>query len=115
MNTREIANKTSRRFVGFVDEFRKLRQDINASQIVIFLLVAGKDGITMKELERLSGMSNSTVSRTILYLSEVFKAGEPGLDLVEAREDINDRRIKRVYLKPRGRKVYDSLVSLLGA
>lgn len=108
-------SKTARRLLGFVEEFRKLSPDIQAGQIVVFLHIAGTPGIPMKDLERRSGLSSSAVSRNVLALSEWNKKDVPGHDLVETYEDLDDRRNKRVRLKPKGKRVYNTLIELLGS
>lgn len=108
-------SKTARRLLSAVEEFRKLNSNIQAGQIAVFLHIMAKPGITMKELERLSGLSSTAVSRNVLALSEWFKAGEPGYDLVETYDDPEDRRNKRVRAKAKGTRVYNTLIQLLGS
>lgn len=110
-----VDNKTARRLLSFIEEFRKLNSNIQAGQIAVFLHVMAKPGITMKELERATGLSSTGVSRNVLALSEWFKKGEPGYNLVEAYDDDEDRRVKRVRPKPKGTRVYDTLTQLLGS
>lgn len=106
-------DKTVRRLLGFIEEFRKLSPEIQAQQIVVFLHVIGKPGITLKELERLTGLSSSSVSRNVLALSAVYKKGVPGHNLIETFDDPDDRRSKRAKPKARGIAVYNTLVEIL--
>ena len=108
-------NKTARRFLAFIEEFRKLNPNIQAGQIAVYLHIMSKPGITMKELERATGLSSTAVSRNVLALSETFKAGEPGFDLVETYDDPQDRRNKRVRPKTKGVRVYNTLIQLFGS
>ncbi|MDW9519150.1 MarR family transcriptional regulator [Sinorhizobium meliloti] len=108
-------NKTARRLLSFIEEFRKLNPNIQAGQIAVFLHIMAKPGITMKELEKATNLSSTAVSRNVLALSEWFKVGEPGYDLVETYDDPQDRRNKRVRPKPKGMRVYNTLIQLLGS
>ncbi|MER9596094.1 helix-turn-helix domain-containing protein [Mesorhizobium sp. M0244] len=120
-------NKTARRLLSFIEEFRKLSPNIQAGQIAVFLHIMGEPGISMKDIERRTGLSSTAVSRNVLALSEWFKhprpavgdhpavPGEPGHDLVETVEDPADRRNKIVRPKPKGVRVYNTLIQLLGS
>jgi len=110
-----VDNKTSRRLLGIIEEFRKLNPNIQAGQMVVFLNIMAKPGITMKELERATGLSATAVSRNVMALSEFSKADTPGYDLVESYDDIHDRRNKRVRPKASGVRVYNSLIDQLGS
>jgi DNA-binding MarR family transcriptional regulator len=110
-------SKTARRLLMFIEEFRKISPFINAGQIAIFLHIAavpGNQGISMKDIERRTGISSSAVSRNVLALSETEKVGKPGHNLVETFDDLQDRRNKLVRLKPKGVRVYNTLIELLG-
>ncbi|WP_085025261.1 MarR family winged helix-turn-helix transcriptional regulator [Ensifer aridi] len=119
MNTTTISpaadNKTARRLLSFIEEFRKLNPNIQAGQIAVFLHIMAKPGITMKELEKATGLSSTAVSRNVLALSEWYKADVPGYDLVETFDDPHDRRNKRVRAKQKGQRVYNSLIQILGS
>ncbi len=110
-----VDSKTARRLLSFIEEFRKLNSNIQAGQIAVFLHIMAKPGITMKELEKATNLSSTAVSRNVLALSEWFKTGEPGFDLVETYDDPQDRRNKRVRPKAKGTRVYNTLIQLLGS
>jgi DNA-binding MarR family transcriptional regulator len=118
MNTfagRQTENKTARRLLSFIEEFGKLDAEMQIQQIAVFLHVMGKPEITMRELEQATGLSSSSVSRNVSALSKVHRKGQPGHDLVVTFEDAMDRRIKRVRPTPKGTKVYNTLISILGS
>ncbi|MDX0801722.1 MarR family transcriptional regulator [Sinorhizobium medicae] len=106
-------NKNARRLISIIEEFRKLDPEIQAQTITLFLMVVARPGITMKELVQQSGLASSSVSRNIASLGAVHRNGEPGHDLLRAYEDPTDRRTKKVELTAKGRRVYETLVTIL--
>lgn len=117
-----VENKTARKFVAFIDEFRKLNPEIQAQQISLFLNIVAQPDLTVKEYAERAGLGlGGPISRNIDALSEsrkVVKNGvaqiEKGHGLVQAYEDALDRRYKRVKPTKRGLAVYETLVQLLG-
>lgn len=107
-------NKTARKIVSLIEEFRKLDPEIQAQQIVVFLTVVGSPGHTLRELEQMTGLASSAISRNVQALSKVHRKGKAGHDLVIAEEDPEDRRFKRVRPTAKGIRVYNTLVELLG-
>lgn len=59
------------------------------------------------------GISKSSVSRNVAALSQLHRLGRPGHNLVEAYEDPEDRRNKRVRLTSKGRAVALRLAELV--
>ncbi|MBD9511939.1 winged helix-turn-helix transcriptional regulator [Ensifer sp. ENS10] len=106
-------NKNARRLISIIEEFRKLDPEIQAQTITLFLLVVARPGITMKELVQQTGLASSSVSRNISALGERHRNGEPGHGLVRAYEDPQDRRTKRVDVTAQGRRVYETLITIL--
>ncbi|MER8582655.1 winged helix DNA-binding protein [Mesorhizobium sp. M1423] len=118
MNTfagRQTENKTARRLLSFIEEFGKLDPEMQIQQIAVFLHVMGKPGVTMRELEQLTGLSSSSVSRNVSALSKTHRKGQPGHDLLATVEDPMDRRIKRISPTSKGTKVFNTLISILGS
>ncbi|MDK1386301.1 winged helix DNA-binding protein [Sinorhizobium sp. 8-89] len=106
--------KNARQLISVVEEFRKLDPEIQAQTIMVFLRVVDRPGITMKELIQATGLASSSVSRNVAALSGTHRGGQPGHNLLRSYEDATDRRIKRVELTPKGRRVYATLVDILG-
>jgi DNA-binding MarR family transcriptional regulator len=88
-----------------VDAIRTQSIDMPAQQILTFLTVAMRPGITMEDLGRDVGISQSSVSRNVAALSKQHRLGKPGADYLEAIEDPRERRRKVMYLTPKGRSV----------
>lgn len=96
-----------------IEEFRKLSPSINANAMLAFLLIASRPGITVGEVKDALGLYSSTTARVVGMLSEHHRGGEPGLDLIEHEEDIKDRRVKHLYLKPKGMRLWNAIKKVL--
>ncbi|MDX0260538.1 winged helix DNA-binding protein [Sinorhizobium meliloti] len=106
-------NKNVRRLITVLEEFRKFDPEMQAQAIVLFLTVVSRPGITMKELIQATGLASSSVSRNVSAFSERHRNGEPGHNLLRSYEDPADRRTKRIELTPKGRRVYETLITIM--
>jgi DNA-binding MarR family transcriptional regulator len=121
--SRGVENKTARKFIAFIDEFRKLNAEMQAQQISLFLHIVAQPELTIKEYAQRAGLGDGgPISRNIEALSETRKLlikGKselvPGHGLIETYEDPLDRRFKRVKPTQRGLRVYNTLIQLLGS
>ncbi|RWP18887.1 MAG: MarR family transcriptional regulator [Mesorhizobium sp.] len=121
--TRGVENKTARKFISFIDEFRKLNTEMQAGQIALFLHIVATPDLTIKELAQRAGLlEGGTITRNLDALSESRKVNNkgkvemvPGHGLITLYEDPLDRRFKRVKPTNKGLRVYNTLVQLLGA
>jgi DNA-binding MarR family transcriptional regulator len=103
-----------RNLARVIEEFRKLDPEMQAQQIAIFLYVAAASPhVSMKDLERLTGLSGGGVSRNVAALGEIHRKGMPGHDLLTTRTNPLDRREKFVSLSAKGRRVYSSLEHIM--
>ena len=91
-----------RRVTQIIETFRVLDKEMQAQTMQVFLLVAVKPGIQFGELMAATGLSKSAISRNVAALSRIHRKGHSGYDLVEAYEDPEDRRHKRVRLTRHG-------------
>ncbi|CAA2141633.1 hypothetical protein [Hyphomicrobium sp. ghe19] len=106
-------NKTIDGFYAAIEEFRKLHPNITPNAILAFLIVATEPGITVGEVQkRLMSASSSTV-RALALLSSTHRGGMDGLNLIRYDDDIKDRRVKHLYLKANGERVWSTLKKLL--
>ncbi|MDW9532238.1 MULTISPECIES: MarR family winged helix-turn-helix transcriptional regulator [Sinorhizobium] len=116
-------NKTARKFINFIEEFRKLNPKMQAGQISLFLHIVGTPELTIRELAQRTGLGDGgSITRKIDELTKSYwkpVGGEmkevPGLDLVETYEDPRDRRFKRVRATRKGNQVFNTLIELLGS
>lgn len=100
--------------IGSVEEFRKLDSEMQLQTVLVFLLAARNPGCTLRDLEKLTGLRSSSVSRNIAALSERHRTGSKGHQLLVTHVDLIDRRHRRVYLTPKGQRVLNSLVEVRG-
>lgn len=86
-----------------VQLFRDLEAELPTQTVVCFLLIAdADDDIHMRDLQTSLDISSASTTRNVSHLSVHYKPGVAGLGLVEAYEDPNDRRYKRVRLTKKG-------------
>lgn len=119
MNAIDSSGKsTARKLVWVIDEFRKLgapvsEREMDVNTMLVFFLVVSNPGISMKEIEKASGLSASAVSRNVLLLSDrSYRKGAdgrplPGMDLVVTASHPFDVRAKVVTPTPKGRKLFE--------
>ncbi|MER8482498.1 helix-turn-helix domain-containing protein [Mesorhizobium sp. M1322] len=85
MNTtagHQADHKAARKLLALIDEFSKLDPEMQIQQIAVFLHIMEKQDLTMGEVEQLTGLSSSSVSRNVAALSKVHRKGLPGHDLI---------------------------------
>jgi hypothetical protein len=86
--------------------FQDLARDTLVTMSVLlvqtFLMVARKPDQTNSELARAAGVPNGTMSRLLSDLSGISRSGTPGLELVEQRIYILDRRHTTNRLSSKG-------------
>ncbi|MER8406968.1 hypothetical protein NKH16_19930 [Mesorhizobium sp. M1307] len=124
-----VENKTARKFIAFIEEFRKLNKEMQANQIALFLHVAAQPDLTIREYSQRADLGDGgTITRNLDALSPTRKVLQKdpqtgkqvpalvdGYGLIELYEDAMDRRFKRVKLTPRGVRVYNTLIQILGS
>lgn len=90
--------------------------DISLHQIKTLLYAALRDSqddpAESREIAKHLGLSTSGISRSISSLGAYGRGKRPGLDLLQAKEDLNDRRRKPVMLTRKGRKVINAILEV---
>ena len=79
--------------------------DTPLSQVLTFLHVAYRSEINMTDLEKLTGVTQSSVSRNVAKIGAGLNPKEPGLGLVSAAEDPFYRKRKLVRLTEKGKRL----------
>lgn len=100
--------------------FMELRPEINLSLVSAFMATVIKHprshedrAPTIKELSILADVLYTSMSRHLRYLGAKERTGKPGLNLVEVRENPDNRREKMVYLTKDGEDLRDKVLKLL--
>jgi DNA-binding MarR family transcriptional regulator len=94
----------------------KKHKKLTLSHLAALLLIAAHDQLTTAELMTALELEQSTVSRMTDLLSHHGKKGDEGkpgvegLDLIEGRDDPNDRRRKVYTLSQKGRAWLDRVL-----
>lgn len=88
------------------DVFRELRetyQDMTVAQALAFTTIAANPGIPMKQIEKLTGLSDSSVSRICHILGSKGNRKTAPLHLVYSTPMPDDARVLTMHLTQRGR------------
>lgn len=85
--------------------FRTLRETMPLQYVTAFLLVATDEHQNVTEYAKRAGTSQSLMTRHLADLGTVNRYHEEGFGLIEAYEDVMDRRNKLIRLTPKGRHV----------
>lgn len=82
----------------------------------VFISVALNEGITMREMQVRTGLTQASCSRNVSLLSDKGKSNrnnQAGFGLLVAKEDPEERRRKIVILTPKGKRIATSLASIV--
>lgn len=116
-----MTKKKANQLEGLVKLMTKIgeatgHKDLSLHSINVFLqsalAVENKDPVDSRELAKLTGLSTSGVSRAVALLGD-WHRGKPGLGLVSAVPDLNDRRVKPVKLTRRGEFAIDAILKAI--
>lgn len=105
--------QTVRRLARCISEIRELHPEIQAQTFHVLLEVAIQPGITMSQLLKKTSLSQSSCSRNVSLLADTDRHGNPGLGLVEAKEDPIERRRKIVTLTLKGQELIALLADIV--
>jgi DNA-binding MarR family transcriptional regulator len=89
---------------GVIELLRDAYPDASLNVFLLYILVcqAGKDGISMQDLEKRMDLSQAAISRNVAILTDTNYNREEGMGLVTRVEDPMNRRSKLVSLSSRG-------------
>jgi DNA-binding MarR family transcriptional regulator len=83
---------------------------MSLSMALTFLTVATREGKTIKDIYKITGLTQPATSRMLMDLSRRNKFGGAGLGLIEQRVDDHDPRYMRNYLSEPGRALVRKMV-----
>lgn len=82
------------KLIVVLDKFRDINQDVTANQIIAFLTIAVRSGITQRELIEATALGDGTVSRIMAVLSDRGVQGREGLGLIKIGTTDGDYRVR---------------------
>lgn len=102
-------------------EFQAIHRTVSVEVVNVFLMVCLDEGQRSIDYARKTGLSQSTISRYLLDLSQYRRdlsesadtGRQEGFGLVRQEVDPMELRAKRYYLTPRGKALRDRVVALL--
>ncbi|THD62433.1 MarR family winged helix-turn-helix transcriptional regulator [Phenylobacterium sp.] len=94
---------------------RALEPRISVNEVIAFLYAAENVGLTVQETAAVSGLTQSTASRSLRSLGpkESSWSKPPALGLLEAYLSPTDARSHVIHLSARGREVRDRLDAII--
>lgn len=95
--------------LGIFKEFFGGKTDIPAQHLLTFLHIAQREETPLADLEELTGVAQSSVSRNVATLGKGPNPREPGYFLIDVYEDPFHRRRKLAKLTARGRELVKEL------
>jgi DNA-binding MarR family transcriptional regulator len=101
---------------GLQKALRLIREEapeLPTQQLQVLVEIAMDEGLTSKDVEHRTGMTNSSGSRNVRALMTHAGEGREGYCWVESRVNPQDLRIKQLYLTPKGHILIDRLSELL--
>lgn len=96
------------------DVFKELRetyQDMTVAQALAFTAIASNPGIPMKQIEKITGLSDSSVSRICHILGNKGNRNTQPLHLVHAVPMPDDARVLTMHLTQRGRHLAQAIAA----
>jgi DNA-binding MarR family transcriptional regulator len=85
--------------------FRSVRKEMPLQYVQAFLLVATEENLNVTEYAKRAGTSQSLMTRHLMDLGPVNRYHEEGFGLVEAYDDLMDRRNRLIRLSAKGMHV----------
>lgn len=110
---------SSTKLILLFETAASLQTFVTVDMMLMFSTIARanerRNGIHMKEIESLLGLSSPNCSRILQSIGMRHdKQRRPGLDLVVTAPDPGDVRARLVFVTPKGRKLWSQLKSILG-
>lgn len=94
---------------------KALEPRISVNEVIAFLYAAENEGLTVQEMSIVSGLTQSTASRSLRSLGskESSWSMAPALGLLEAYLNPSDARSHVIHLSVRGREVRDRIDAII--
>jgi DNA-binding MarR family transcriptional regulator len=98
-----------------IEHMRRQHGDVRLTDAITFLYVCENEGINVRELAQLAGLTPSSASRTARRLAarEAPRALAPWLGLIELDQQATDARGRSLTLTSKGRQLRHEIDSLI--
>lgn len=102
-------------------EFQAIHRGVTVELVNVFLMVSLDEGQRSIDYSRKTGLSQSTISRYLLDLSQYRRqltedsdtGRQEGHGLIRSEVDLQELRAKRYFMTPRGKALRDRVVGIL--
>jgi DNA-binding MarR family transcriptional regulator len=94
--------------------FKKEREAMPLQYVQMFLLVAAEENLNVSTYAKRAGIDQSLATRHLADIGEVNRYHEPGFGLVEAYDDLMDRRNRLIRLSAKGKGVAQVMCDAFG-
>ncbi len=101
------------RALQVIEEFRKIDPEMPIQQVATFLFIVLHEGCTMKAVADSLCMSQGSSSRNVAALSDWHRLKRPGAGLVKSEADPYEMRRKIITLLPKGKRVVETVKSIM--
>ncbi len=99
--------------LGVLTELQRgTHQSVSIATLITFVEVARVEGRTPTELGRHLGVPDSTMSRQLSDLGDRDRDRNPGFGLIIGRRSLQDRRMWRYELTPKGRRLLQKVLGV---
>ena len=106
--TTDATIRRARRVIDVMEELRKVAPHCGTNTVIAFIKVATEPGATIGSVQQAIGLPPTATARAIGILLRKAR-GQEGLDLIEARPDAIDGRVKHLYLTRKGERIWDTM------
>lgn len=110
----DAQRETVKSMFNALKPFRKVRETIPLQYVITFLIVAAEENQNVSTYATRAGISQSLMTRHLSDLGSVNRYHEEGFGLVEAYEDLMDRRNRLIRLTAKGKSVVWEICEAVG-
>ncbi|WP_170402953.1 MarR family winged helix-turn-helix transcriptional regulator [Ruegeria arenilitoris] len=105
-----MKTKGTRALLRMANSLVQYDKDMPLTRLPVFLNIALKDGIIVRELMENTGLAQSTISRTLGFLADKPVRGtKEGLNWIEMHPDPVDPRRVTLHLTAKGKEIIAQL------
>lgn len=109
----QVLSRRFERLRRAIDLLRTFDHEIPGQVISVFFYVCARNGCKTTPMPKDLGLAQSSISRCSDWLSDYHRLGKPGMGLIIKKTDPQDRRVRRLWLTPKGELVKQQIEDLL--